>query len=122
DERASLTPALYSLLIPNPQSLIPIPTLQLPLHRIEHHPRQLLGDALADGAALDQQRAPDRLDGDIPPIARDALGAILEAGGLRRGRLGIPARRIGGDRRAVDQHPHRRDQILVDRALAVVEA
>ena len=41
----------------------------------------------------------DRLDRDVPPIARDAFRPILEAGRLRRRARRVARRHVRGDRR-----------------------
>ena len=61
-----------------------IPLLQVDLDRVEHGARQFLRHPLSNGAALDQCRPGDRLDGHIPPIAGDALRPVLEARRLQR--------------------------------------
>src|SRR4051794_7241419 len=94
---------------------------EIPRDRVEHRARELLGDALPDRAALHDRRAGHRLDRDVPPIARDPLGAILEMRRLTDGGLRMARRHVGGDGRAIDQHAHGDDEILVDRPIAVIK-
>src|SRR5262249_58071851 len=104
------------------KSRIAISPLELALDGVEHQPRELLRHALADRAALDQRRPSDGLDCDVPAIARDAFGAIVEAGRLAIGAVRVALRDGGRDWRAVDQDARRHDQVLVDRPLAVIKA
>src|SRR5207253_3410941 len=101
--------------------LLCVTSLQIALDRIEHRSRQLLRYPLPNRAALDQHGARYGLDGDVPAVARDPFRMILEAGRLPRGGC-VPRRDIRRNRRAVDQHTDRDDQILVDGTLAVMKA
>src|SRR5262245_26784772 len=47
------------------------------LDGLEHGSRQLLRHARADRAAFDACRARERVDGDVPSIARDSFHTIL---------------------------------------------
>jgi hypothetical protein len=55
-----------------------VSAFHIPLERLEDRSRQLLRDALAYGAALDEHGSASRLDRDVPPIASDAFGTVLE--------------------------------------------
>ena len=101
--------------------LLCVTSLQIALDRIEHRSRQLLRYPLPNRAALDQHGARYGLDGDVPAVARDPFRMILEAGRLPRGGC-VPRRDVRRNRRAVDQHADRDDQILVDGTLAVMKA
>src|SRR5207248_2118152 len=74
--------------------------LQVVLYYLVYRPRQLLRDALSDRAALDEGRAGDGFDRDIPAIAHDAAG-VDSAGASSRdsppGTRGEGPRRPPGD-------------------------
>ena len=82
-------------------------------------PRQFLRHSFAYRAALHEDGTVDGFDRDIPAVPGDAVRAILK-GGRPQTVVRLPSRRHERrDRRAVDQHPHRHDFILVDRCGAV---
>src|SRR5262249_38070197 len=105
----------------NSTFLMTIARLEVLLDRSEHEAGELLRNPFADGAALDEHRAVDRLDRHVPAIARDAFWSIVEARRLAVRAVRVARRHVRRDRRAVDQHAGGDDQILVDRLLAVIE-
>ena len=97
--------------------------LDIALDRVEDRARQLLRHALADRSALDERSCRvTRLDRDVPAIARDAFGPIVEAGRV----LARASRASGATSHAAIGEPLMSTrtaaiEILVDRPVAVVE-
>jgi len=100
--------------------------LDLTCDRFEDRPCELLGHAFPNRAAFDEDCPVDAVDHHVPPVAQNALGFIADFWQYWRGQGGrwpdASVRCGPGDRRAVDEYLGFDDQILIDGAIAIVEA
>ena len=81
--------------IPNAKFQMPnsaVSPLHIFFYLVEDRPGQLLGHALANRAAGNQQNAVPRLNRDVPAIARDAFWPVVEARRLTLGSAGVALR------------------------------